>query len=508
MTTAHRLRAAMQAFAVAAALAACGGGGGGGAGGDGVDAPPPTGWSEPVLLAQTPGHIDVTVQRDPSGAWTAAWSAVYPVGATFNHISGWLHRTVEGAWSTLPGLPVRFLGFNTKLAAFVTSPEGPLGALVFSDGHRLEDGTRVSSEYFAPFIRVGDAWQGQPEITPGILEPACVQPFAPAGEALCLLSDPVNSHHYATGLKYQDYPRPAVLRFKPAQGWTRTDETLDMGADETAVGAKIELRSLAMNPAGDALAVWERGPGIDGVPNHTAYHLYQPATGWGPLGTLPDVGVANRQRPGANADQDETTRQGPALAAGAGSFMVPHVACTPSPALQDVELSCAPAITRYTPSGGWQTHELASRVTVRRAWNQMAGVYVDDPLIRPPELHLGAVGQVLALWWSGPQQWSRVFHPQQGWGATMAGPSGDADAKTLAARVDDDGRALIVLDRYGVMRYSPQTGWSTIAPLPVAATLTSYKWAMIDAQGNVILLWKKSTAPDYTNEIFTAQFQP
>lgn len=473
MNATRRLRVGAQILAVAA-LAACGGGSG--------DAPPAE-WSEPVLLATTPGALGtMSAKEDASGAWTVAWWQSHPRPGS----SGWLHRGAQGAWSSIPGVPVLVEPDRNSLAAFVTSADGPLGALVFDDGYRFDEAAWVDTDprprHFEPFVRSAGAWQSQPEIAPGIPAPACVQ--SAASQGLCLLSDPADG-----------YPRPVVLRFTAAQGWVRTAEALDMGADEIPNGAHIRLRSLAMNPAGDALAVWERGIFSTGVPLHTAYHFYQPATGWSALGVLPDV--------------DTYTRQGLAAATGAGSFMVPYVACTPNTPHPDVERPCAPAVARYTPSSGWQTQELAPRIPVKLGFTPGWGSH-EEPLIRNPELHVGAAGQVLAFWWVDSQQWSRVFHPQQGWGPVTAVQSIPAPY-IHAAHVDSEGNALIVDDK-GVMRYSPQNGWRRIAPLPAGAAGNDvhHRLATIDAQGNVTLVWAKMAVANgvTTTPIFTAQFRP
>lgn len=130
--------------------------------------------------------------------------------------------------------------------------------------------------------------------------------------------------------------------------------------------------------------------------------------------------------------------------------------------------------------------------------------------MRTPELRRGAVGQVLALWWVGSQQWSRIFHPEQGWGPASAVQSGSAFVTIRAARVDEDGRALLVDDQ-GLMQYLPMTGWRRIASLPAAAADVYDKRAMIDSEGTVILLWVKRenlASGPASMRIFTAQFRP
>lgn len=130
------------------------------------------------LVAVTPGSpTSLAAKEDAAGAWTVGWSLAQPGS------SGWLHRSPQGTWSAIPGLPVQFEYARNSIAEFVTGPAGPVGALVFDDGYRFDETAWVDTdprpEHFEPFVRSAGGWQPRLNSRRAAARPSVSSPPSP-----------------------------------------------------------------------------------------------------------------------------------------------------------------------------------------------------------------------------------------------------------------------------------------------------------------------------------------
>lgn len=223
---------------------------------------------------------------------------------------------------------------------------------------------------------------------------------------------------------------------------------------------------VAVDPAGNALAVWRQA---DGVRWNVWANRYTAGVGWGaPV----------------------------AIETGNGGAGYPQVAIDPSGnaiAVWDQWDGAAFSIwaNRFTPAGGWGTAELIESDNSGPA--SAAQVAVDD------------TGDALAVWIQSDGMrdnvWSNRFSPAAGWGTAALIESDDTgDARHARVAVDSAGNGLAVWDQGGgtvanvmVNRYSAAGGWGVAAALENDnAGDALHPQVAVDPAGNALAVWQQS----------------
>jgi hypothetical protein len=411
----------------------------------------------PAQIATVEGlHQPLEIRADPSGSLSVSF---------LGHLDqqpewGWLHRASGGAWTILPPLPVRLRDRegSTYVHAWTADANGPRGVMVSDDGSRMVGAidTDPREGHLEPIERSASGWtvgRDIPGATGGL---TCVHARDGSAEAMCITGLPSGNN----------YPAPAILRYRIADGW-QLGPGLDRGVDADTLGNYLYLKSLAQDAGGRALAVWERGfSGLSG-PFHVAFHTYDPATGWSPLGKIPYVA-------------DEFS--GNAVALGDGKFLLAHVVCDKGAS----EWVCAPATSRYEPASGWQVPvELSPRVPVLRI---DGNGNADHPhALTAPRLYSGPGQHALIVWSVDDEVWTRFYSPVGGWAeAVRADAHMQLAGGMRTATIDATGR-VTALTASGLFRFDAAGAWQPVHPVPWPADAPPAVYT--DAAGAITVIW-------------------
>lgn len=262
-------------------------------------------------------------------------------------------------------------------------------------------------------------------------------------------------------------------RYTPATGWSLA-EVLD--TEDGVANAP----HLAMDPSGNAIAVWHQ---TDGTRTNLWANHYTLGVGWGGaiLAETDDTGDAELPFPGF----------GPAQSIGidpSGNAMVAWLLVAPLPPEFGGELTYNAVVSRYTPGGGWE------------AQVHLSGNASD------PQVGMDAAGNAIALWRSrgGGRVWASNYTAGSGWGPfpLFASRSGAVRGPRMA--VDSDGKAVVAWstcsswpcyaeDGIYVNRYASATGWEgeqLIYSAPTGYNQTPTV-ALNDA-GDVLVTWRRA----------------
>lgn len=389
-------------------------------------------WSAPAALpAPAGGEHKVLVER--SGAMTVVWTQ--DLGATTG-VFGMRH-TAEGGWST----PQQVNTGAGRVTQLVLS-EGRDGE-IFLGFAKLEGG--VSYSVFSSRFTAATGWEAPHPLENSTLSAHDVRIASdPAGNAIAVW-------YQWDGVRYSIWAarRPAGA----AWGTAGVIETTNMPA---------AAPELAMNPGGEAIAVWTH---YDNTRNSVWAARYTPAGGWS---SPRMVDLANVQ------DRVE-----------------PRVAVAPSGEAIAVwgEIDGANRTLRgshFTPAGGWGA-------TVSLEASGPADSFA-------ARIGMDAAGHAIATWvrdGGASDVWTNRWVPGTGWGtARRMNPAGVlSDAPVLA--VNARGEALLVWREspasgglhLGAARYRPATGWTASERI---ASSAYEPHASLNDSGVGMLLWRPS----------------
>jgi hypothetical protein len=223
---------------------------------------------------------------------------------------------------------------------------------------------------------------------------------------------------------------------------------------------------VAVDPAGNAVAVWSEAGGIFSS-------RYTPADGWSTAVLIPNTSVASGNAMVA-MDAD-----GRALAVWPFEWVGSNIVCIPSNA-----------------SGEWDSFEPI---------DDGEGEAFD------PQISMGADGSAVAVWTQFDDErddvWSNRYTRGEGWSFAQRIETSLRDASSPQVAVDAEGIAVAVWEqsdgtRYGIWsnRYTPSAGWGVAERIETeeAGDATSPQVAM-DAEGNAFAVWRQFDGGIWSN---------
>ena len=267
-------------------------------------------------------------------------------------------------------------------------------------------------------------------------------------------------------------------RYTPATGWSLAEVL------ETEDGI-AEAPQVAMDPSGNAIAVWQQS---DGTRTNLWANHYTVGVGWGGaiLAETDDTGDAELPFPGL----------GPAQSIGidaAGNAMVAWLLVAPEPPEVGNDLTYNAVVSRYTPGGGWE------------AQVHLSGNASD------PQVGMDAAGNAIALWrWranvdGGNQRvYASNYTVGSGWGPFSLFVSRSSAARGPRMAVDSDGKAVVAWstcpswpcyaeDGIYVNRYASATGWEGEQLIYSAPTGYNQTPAVaLNDAGDVLVTWRRT----------------
>jgi len=219
-------------------------------------------------------------------------------------------------------------------------------------------------------------------------------------------------------------------RHTPGGGW-ETAERID--ANNNASGA--ERPQVALDSSGNAIAVWQQS---DGTRDNIWANRYTPRDGWG---------VAER------IEVDN-----------AGTAVAPDIAVEPN----------GNAVAVWQQSDGTRDNIWANRYVPGDGWGVAERIEIDDAgNAEHPRVAMDAMGNAVTVWdqFDGASFdiWSNRYVPGGGWGTARRIESNDAgEALRPRIAVNPDGNAVVVWEQFdgtgntiSSNRYTPDGGWGT-----------------------------------------------
>ncbi len=329
---------------------------------------------------------------------------------------------------------------------------------------RQSDGTRdnIWSNRFVPgqgwgnaqIIEADDAGSGDaPQVA-----------MDPSGNAVA-----VWRHHDGTRYNIQ------ANRFIPGQGWGTAEiiETDDAGHAYSP--------QVAMDPSGNAVAVWYQR---DGTRNNIWSNRFVPGQGWG------------------NAELIETDD--------AGSATSPQIAMDPS----------GNAVAVWSQNDGTRYNVLSNRFVPGQGWGTPALIETDNAgNIFDPQVAMDPSGNAVAVWRQSDGTrdniWSNRFVPGQGWGsAELIEDDNAGSAAFPQIAMDPSGNAVAVWrqsdgtrDNILANRFVPGQGWGNAALIETDNTGdASTPQLAMDSSGIPVAVWRQSDGT--RNNIWSNRFVP
>ncbi|MBW2550881.1 MAG: hypothetical protein JRE19_09530 [Deltaproteobacteria bacterium] len=255
-------------------------------------------------------------------------------------------------------------------------------------------------------------------------------------------------------------------------------------------GAKAQ--SVAIDPQGNAIAVWGQAHGMEVTGYGVWSNRFTPSRGWGTAERIEASGGG-----GADVAIDP---QGNALAV----WRRWSAWADPSDTFW---------ANRFTPSAGWQTEE-------RIEHNDQGGT-------GGPRVAMDPQGNAIAVWsqWSGTRGnvWSNRFTPSEGWGtAERTEANTEHDAWNPQVAMDPQGNAIAVwatavtvesedtieMTYYRIWsnRFTPTDGWGSPEPVDEHEDNTWNPQIAMNAQGNAIAVWEHNVGR--STHIWSNRFTP
>lgn len=273
----------------------------------------------------------------------------------------------------------------------------------------------------------------------------------------------VNPDGDAVAVWEQDQARDDIWsnRYTPGSGWG-TPELIAANADVTDDAPNPRV---AINANGNAIVLWDAGRRDVGsfLRPAVGYSEYTPGVGWG----VPEL-IMNSSDPQVGADASDDT------------FLAVWVG--------QVSSSFDARSNRYTPGVGWGTLEVIS----------MLGWPVDSG----PRVTVEPNGNAIAVWsqFAGSPTrteqsvWSNRFTPGVGWGSAERFGIEDV-AHELRVAMAPSGEAIVVWQGYGYPasvwsnRHTPGVGWGTTELIDNAPGPAHEPRVAVDPTGNATAVW-------------------
>jgi hypothetical protein len=262
------------------------------------------------------------------------------------------------------------------------------------------------------------------------------------------------------------------------------DDGREWGEPER-IGGKVQaykFNDLAMDPSGNATAVWTVVQQVDGQENVAATR-YTPGMGWGApeLIEISDAGSAIFARVAMDAE---------------GNAVV--VWNQSNGVRMDIW------VNRYTPAGGWRVVD-AERISIQ---------VEDTENARRPQVAMDDDGNGIAVWYQSDGQrndiWANRYTPSDGWGQPeLIEDDVDGDARWPHVALDSDGNAVAVWQQcyaecdspdtnewlwdVNANRYTPNQGWGRhrlITPDHMGNAIRPH--IAMDDNGNGVAVWEQS----------------
>jgi len=248
-------------------------------------------------------------------------------------------------------------------------------------------------------------------------------------------------------------------RYVPGTGWG-TAQLIETDNAGDASGPQV-----AIDPNGNAIAVWEQS---DGTRYNIWANRYVPGTGWG------------------TAQLIET---------GAGAALNPQVGIDPN----------GNAIAVWYQSDGTRYNIWANRYVPGTGWGSAQLIETDNAeSAYSPQVAIDPNGNAIAVWYQSDNTryniWANRYVPGTGWGtAQLIETDNSGDASHPQVGIDPNGNAIAVWEQYDgtrfniwANRYVPGTGWGTAQLIETDnAGDADAPQVGIDPNGNAIAVWYK-----------------
>ncbi len=403
------------------------------------------GWGTAQLIEtdDTGDAVTPQVAVDPGGNATAVW--VQHVETTVDGKDNiWANRYVVGAgWGTAVPLVLNETGANR--APQVAVDPGGNAMVVWC---RV---TNVCRAIHAERYVVGAGWRE----------------FGVAyANSTRVLGDPrvaVDRGGNATVVWAQDdrYSNIYSNRYLEGSGWTaaRRIEAEDSG--------DALVPQVAVDPAGDAIAVWQQA---NGTLESVWANRYDIGSGWGTAQAIETYNAGDAVSPRVAVDA-----QGNAVAVWSQGLAVDIVYAN-----------------RYVVGTGWGTPEVIGDV-------------VEDS--GDPQVAVDPIGNAVAVWWvRGGGTWANRYVVGTGWGTAGPISTGEPVARDPQVAVDSNGNAVAVWwqsDRVHTHiwsnRYAVGAGWGTPELVETdTAGDALYPQVALGATGGAVVVWQRSDGTRYS----------
>ncbi len=228
------------------------------------------------------------------------------------------------------------------------------------------------------------------------------------------------------------------------------------------------LPEIAVDAAGNAVAVWCDSPGI-GMPSKPTANRYVAGSGWGTPVTIPSVtdGVLY---PRVAMD-------------GAGNAFAIWLSNDAAHSLWTIETS------RYAVDVGWDPAISNGATVAADNWPQVAA---------------DANGNAIEVWGESNgatyKVWLRHYIAGSGWQTDLPLQTEDGDAREQQIAIDKDGNAMAIWEQKSTgnydlyaRRYIPGAGWNEPEPLETADESAGSPQVAWDGAGNAIAVWQQPT---------------
>ena len=274
----------------------------------------------------------------------------------------------------------------------------------------------------------------------------------------------------ATWRRSSDGESVFASRYKPESGWSEAQRI-----DEPSAGWGYETR-VAMNAAGDAIAVWK---GDDGNSRHVFANKYAPATGWGTSTPLDDASDTFIEAPLQVAIDSRGN--------GIVVWHQEYYGELPYPTSSRITAN------RYVSESGWQGAAPIEGDEQSSSYLPDVATSLDGTAI-VVWMRSGVDGGVFAMHYVSGTGWAPealIFeYPFTG---TDIAPRVAANAAGQALAI---WRAFDSEQTVWSSHFIPSAGWDAAVKVNVPLGSCSEPQVGIDGEGNGIAVWAQSTASD------------
>ena len=235
---------------------------------------------------------------------------------------------------------------------------------------------------------------------------------------------------------------------------------------EISNAGRAVLPQVALDPNGNAVAVWEQS---DGTRDNVWANRFTPAAGWGV------------------ADRIET--------ANAGGALFPQVALDPS----------GNAVAVWNQDDGTRTNIWANRFTPTAGWGVAEPIETDDAgnAVRA-QVAVDSNGNAVAVWTQSDGTrfniWANRFTPTADWGVAERIETDDVgDAGPPQVALDPNGNAVAVWSQFDgtrnniwANRFTPAADWGVAEPIETDnAGDAFFPQVALDPNGNAVAVWNQ-----------------